>query len=188
MIKKAIKTVSIFLFLLLYIDNKSQIYSAKANATEVSFLSEAPLENIEAVNKGGIVVLNANGNQVQARITIMNFKFKNALMEEHFNENYMESDKYPNAFFKGRIIENVDYSRQGEQNVNVEGELEIHGVKKQVILPAKINIKGKEIEVYSKFKVKVADYNIKVPSLYVKNIAEEVDVTIKSTLEPFTKK
>jgi polyisoprenoid-binding protein YceI len=118
----------------------------------------------------------------------MNFKFKNALMEEHFNENYMESNKYPHAFFKGKIKEAIDYSKDTEIDVTLEGELEIHGVKKQAELPAKINIKGKEIGVFSKFKVKVADYNIKVPSLYVKNIAEEVVVTIKSTLEPFSKK
>lgn len=167
---------------------KPQIYSAKQNATEVYFLSEAPLENIEATNKGGVIVLNSTNNQVQARITIMNFKFKNALMEEHFNENYMESNKYPHAFFKGKIKDDVDYTKEAEKDVMLEGELEIHGVKKQVELPAKINIKNKEFEVFSKFKIKVADYNIKVPSLYVKNIAEEVVVTIKSTLEPFSKK
>lgn len=170
------------------IKTKSQIYSAKQNATEVGFYSDAPLEKIQATNKGGIIVLNSSDNQVQARITIMNFKFKNALMEEHFNENYMESNKYPYAFFKGKIKDTIDYSKEGEKNVWLVGEMEIHGVKKQVELPAKINIKAKEIDVFSKFKVKIADYNIKVPSLYVKNIAEEVEVTIKSTLEPFSKK
>lgn len=171
-----------------FLTAKSQVYSAKQNATEVHFLSEAPLENIEATNKGGVIVLNTTNNQVQARITIINFKFKNALMEEHFNENYMESNKYPHAFFKGKIKENIDYSKDGEHDITLEGEMEIHGVKKQVELPAKINIKGKEIGVFSKFKIKVADYNIKVPSLYVKNIAEEVMVTINSALEPFAKK
>lgn len=178
----------LFFVFCFFLTVKSQIYSAKQNATEVYFLSEAPLENIEAINKGGVIVLNSTNNQVQARITIMNFKFKNALMEEHFNENYMESNKYPHAFFKGKIKEAIDYSKDAEIDVTLEGELEIHGVKKQVELPAKINIKGKEIGVFSKFNVKVADYNIKVPSLYVKNIAEEVVVTIKSTLEPFSKK
>lgn len=177
-----------FIIFCFIISVKAQIYSAKQNATEVYFLSEAPLENIEATNKGGVIVLNSSNNQVQARITIMNFKFKNALMEEHFNENYMESNKYPHAFFKGKIKDDVDYTKEAEKDVTLEGELEIHGVKKQVDLPAKINIKNKEIEVFSKFKIKVADYNIKVPSLYVKNIAEEVVVTIKSTLEPFSKK
>ena len=90
----------IFLSLsLLFLNNiiNSQIYTAKEGSTNISFYSEAPLENIEAVNKGATIVLRASTNDLQLGISIQNFKFKNALMEEHFNENYLETEKYPKS-------------------------------------------------------------------------------------------
>ena len=159
------------------------------------------MENIEALNKGAIIVLNTNSNDLQIRVSVSNFKFKNALMEEHFNENYMETEKkgpkdasgavtYPNrnAIFKGKINEKIDYSKDGENKVTITGKMEIHGTPKDVTIDGTLTKSGNEINISSKFKIKVADYNIKVPSMYVKNIAEVVDVTINSTLEPFQKK
>lgn len=166
----------------------AQIYKAKEGGTEISFYSKAPLEDIEATNKGGIVVMNTASNDVQVRITMQNFKFKNALMEEHFNENYVESQKYPNAIFKGKINEKIDFSADGEHKVTVSGKMEIHGVTKEETYPGTISKKGNEITIHCKFKIKVAEYNIQVPSLYVKNIAEVVDVDVNSVLEPFQKK
>src|SRR6188508_115699 len=98
----------------------SQIYTAKAGATTITFFSEAPMENIEAVNKGASIVLRSTTGDIQIRVTMENFKFKNALMKEHFNENYIETEKkvevngtdtYPNRYaeFKGLINEPVDY-------------------------------------------------------------------------------
>lgn len=167
---------------------KAQIYTAKDGATNISFFSEAPLENIEAVNKGATIVFKTTTGDIQMSITIQNFKFKNALMEEHFNENYMESDKYPKAIFKGKINEPVDYTKEGEQKVTVTGKLEIHGVTREVTLNGSITKEGSGFKLASKTKIKVSDYNIKVPSMYVKNIAEVVDVTFNTTLEPFQKK
>jgi polyisoprenoid-binding protein YceI len=118
----------------------------------------------------------------------MNFKFKNALMEEHFNENYMETEKFPNSTFKGKINEPVDLTKDGETKVTVTGKMEIHGVTKDETYNGTITKSGNDIVIKTKFKIKLADYNIKVPSLYVKNIAEVVDVDVMSTLEPFQKK
>jgi len=180
---------------------KSQIFTAKDGATTVTFFSAAPLENIEAVNKGAIIVLNANSSDLQVRVTMQNFKFKNSLMEEHFNENYMETEKkgpkdatgavsYPNrnAVFKGKINEKIDYNVDGENKVTVTGKMDMHGVTKDLTLNGTLKKAGSEIVLYSKFEIKVADYNIKVPTMYVKNIAETVDVTINSSLEPYQKK
>lgn len=177
----------------------AQIYTAKSGSTFVSFYSEAPLENIEAQNKGAMIVLKASTNEIQIRVTIQNFKFKNALMEEHFNENYMETEKkvevngaatYPNRYseFKGKINETIDFTKDGENKVSASGKLSLHGVTKDVVLDGVLSKKGNELVLTCKFKVKVADYNIKVPSMYVKNIAEEVDVTFNAVLEPFQKK
>ena len=180
---------------------RAQIYKAKDGTTQISFFSKAPLEDIEAMNKGAIIVLNTTTNDIQIRVSIQNFKFKNSLMEEHFNENYMETDKkgpddangsatYPNrnAIFKGKINEKIDYSQDGEHKVTVTGKMELHGVTREVTLDGTVKKAGTEIAIATKFKIKVADYNIKVPSMYVKNIAEVVDVAVNSTLEPFQKK
>lgn len=174
----------------------SQIYTAKSGATSITFFSKAPLEDIEALNKGASIVLKSSTNEIQVRVTIQNFKFKNSLMEEHFNENYMETDKktetngavtYPNRYaeFKGKINESIDYTKDGENKVTIPGKMTIHGVTRDVTLDGTLTRKGNELLINSKFQVKVADYNIKVPSMYVKNIAEVVDVTINSTLEPY---
>jgi len=167
---------------------KAQIYTAKDGATSITFFSEAPLENIEAVNKGATIVFKSTTSDIQVSITIQNFKFKNALMEEHFNENYMESEKYPKAIFKGKINEPIDYTKEGENKVTVSGKLEMHGVTKDVTLNGTFTKVGEDFKLSCKTKIKVSDYNIKVPSMYVKNIAEVVDVTFNTTLEPYKKK
>jgi polyisoprenoid-binding protein YceI len=172
----------------LSISLNAQIFKVKDNGSNISFFSKSPLEDIEAHNKSSIQVLNTTTNDYQMRLTIIGFKFKNALMEEHFNENYMESTKFPNAVFKGKINEKVDYTATTEQNVTITGKMEIHGVTKDVTISGTIKKVGEDIVIHSTFKIKVAEYGIKVPSLYVKNIAEVVDVTIDSSLEPFQKK
>ncbi len=173
---------------LLTVNASAQLYKAKDNATEISFFSKSPLEDITAINKGAVIFLKTTTADVQVQINILKFKFKNALMEEHFNENYMESQKFPSAIFKGKVNEPVDYTKDGETKVTVTGKMEIHGVTKDVTMEGTITKKGNDIILNTKFKVKVADYDIKVPSLYVKNIAEVVDVTVSSTMEPFVKK
>jgi hypothetical protein len=194
------KLLSVLFLLPVFIFGQASIYTAKSGATQISFFSEAPLENIEAVNKGAIIVLKTSSNEIQVRVTMQNFKFKNSLMEEHFNENYMETEKkvtdekgtttFPNRYaeFKGKINEPIDYTKEGENKVTVTGKMTMHGVTKDVTIDGTLNKKGTELMLNSKFKVKVTDYNIKVPSMYVKNIAEVVDVTINSTLEPLQKK
>ncbi len=165
-----------------------QIFKAKDGTTLINFYSKSPLEDIEANNKNAVIVLNSATGDIQVRITIQSFKFKNGLMEEHFNENYLESTKYPNCVFKGKINEKIDYSKDGQNKVTVSGKMELHGVTKDVELAGLLIKKGNEINIDSKFKLKIADYGIKVPTLYVKNIAEIVDISVVSTLEPFIKK
>jgi polyisoprenoid-binding protein YceI len=183
--KKILSVLAVCSFTLLA---NAQIFKVKDNGTSVSFYSKSPLEDIEAHNKSSVQVLNTTTNDYQVRLTIIGFKFKNELMEEHFNENYMESTKFPHAVFKGKINEKVDYESSSSQNVTITGKMEIHGVVKDVTIAGTIKKSGNDLVIHSEFKIKVAEYGIKVPSLYVKNIAEIVDVTIDSTLEPFQKK
>jgi polyisoprenoid-binding protein YceI len=176
------------LFIISFTGFKAQIYTAKDGATTISFFSKAPLEDIEAVNKGATIVFKSTTGELQLSISIQNFKFKNALMEEHFNENYMETDKYPKCIFKGKINEPIDYTKDGENKVTVTGKMEIHGITKQVTLSGLLTKEGNDFKLSCKTTIHVTDYDIKVPSMYVKNIAETVDVTFNTTLEPFQKK
>lgn len=163
-----------------------QIYMAKT--CDVTFFSASPIENIEAINKNSKPILNTTSGAIQIRIGISAFVFDKPLMQEHFNENYMESEKFPDAFFKGKINETIDYTKDGEYKVTATGKLTIHGVEKERTLEGVIIVKGEVIRLTSKFKIHIADHGIKVPSLYIQNIAEDVDVKLDAILEPYKKK
>lgn len=162
------------------------IYTAVSS--EIHFFSAAPLENIEATNKDAKSLLNTETKEVAVIIGIRQFKFEKPLMEEHFNENYMESDKFKTADFKGKINEQIDFSKNGEYDVTVTGKLTIHGVTQDRTIPGKITVNGKSIKVYSKFPVALKDHNIKIPTAVIKNIAESVDVTVNISYEPKSSK
>jgi polyisoprenoid-binding protein YceI len=165
--------------------SQSQVFADKAAKTH--FLSKSSIEDIEATNKTSVVVMDATNGNVQSQVQIKAFKFSSSFMEEHFNENYMESEKYPFSTFKGKLNEKVDVSKDGEYKVTCTGKLEMHGVTQEVTLPGTLKVKGGEVTLTSNFKVKLADYKIKVPSLYVKNIAEEIDVDVTAILKPLKK-
>lgn len=155
-----------------------------STSSEISFFSEAPLENIQAVNKDAKSLINTSNNEIAVIIGIRSFKFEKALMEEHFNENYMESDKYKTAVFKGKINEAIDFSKDGTYNVSATGNLNIHGIDQERTLKGTITIKGNMTVLNSKFKVALKDHKIKIPKAVVSNIAEVVDVTVTINYEP----
>lgn len=164
----------------------AQIYLA--NNCVITFFSESPLENIEAINKAAKPILNTSTNDIQIKIAMNAFVFEKPLMQEHFNENYAESEKYPYAIFKGKINEKVDWVKDGEYKVTVTGTLSLHGVDKERTLEGIVTVKGTQITISTKFNIHIADHKVEVPSLYVKNIAEDVEVKLNATLEPFKKK
>lgn len=150
---------------------------------KIHFFSEAPLENIEADAKEFVAVLNPVNRKFAFSVLITKFKFEKSLMQEHFNENYMESEKYPKGTFSGTINENVDLLKDSTYNVTVTGKLNIHGVEKERTMDATVKVKGGKMDISSKFKVKLADHNIEIPSMVVKNIAEVIDVDITATMK-----
>ena len=105
-------------------------------------------------------------------------------MQEHFNENYLESSKYPFAEFNGIIKEQVDLTKDGTYPVTVQGDLKIHGVTKNYIAKAELNVKGGKISANSTFPVKLVDHEIKIPKLVIKNIAEVVQVSVAANYKP----
>lgn len=152
------------------------------SAGEVSFFSDTPLETIEAINKKTGAIINASSKEIAVQMKIADFIFPNKLMQEHFNENYLESEKYPNAVFKGKIKEQVELTVPGTYPVTAEGNLTIHGVTKPVLVVGSIVSSGNELTLNFKFQVKPEEYQIEVPSLVVTKIAELIDVSGKMTL------
>jgi hypothetical protein len=148
----------------------------------VRFFSAAPLENIEAFNKDAKIAVDFEKMTFSVRIPIKSFVFEKELMQEHFNENYMESDKFPNATFKGTLTGEINPKKDGIYQLQAKGEAEIHGVKKEYAIPLKATVKGGVIETEALFMVKLADHKIDIPTVVFKKIAEEVEVTVKSKL------
>ena len=152
----------------------------------IHFLSEAPLEKIEASNGTAYVVFDAGTGQMEWAVLIKGFKFEKALMQEHFNENYMESNKYPKAIFKGTItnMSAVNLAKDGTYNVEASGDLTIHGVTKPIRAPGRIMVKEGAVTAESSFNITIADYKIEVPKVVRDNIAKTVLVSVSAPLQP----
>jgi hypothetical protein len=152
---------------------------------KISFFSKTDVEDISAVNNQVVSVLTPKTASIAFSVLINGFLFKKALMQEHFNENYMESAKYPKASFKGTItdITKVDFTKDGSYNVTVTGDLTMHNVTNKITVPAVILVKGKTISANTSFKVKLDDYKIAVPKLVENNISKTIDLKVDCNYE-----
>ncbi len=152
----------------------------------ISFFSKATLENIKADNNQVLSVLDAQTGLIQFSALNNAFHFPKALMEEHFNADYMESAKYPKSTFAGKIddLSKVNFTKDGTYAVTVSGDLNIHGVKKAVTAPATITIKGGKPSATSTFNVLVADYNISIPKMFQDNISKTIQIKVSCNYEP----
>ncbi|MBC8035134.1 MAG: YceI family protein [Chitinophagaceae bacterium] len=150
----------------------------------VSFYSKALFENIEAHNKTAICVVDMTGGKIEFSVPIKGFQFENSLMQEHFNENYLESDKYPKAAFKGTIpsVGNVNLSKDGVYKVPMSGTLIMHGVSNPVTTEAVFTVKEGVASASAEFIIKPEDYNIKIPALVRDKVAKSVRVVVEIPL------
>lgn len=178
---------SIFLGLLLVESLSLNAQMWKTSESTVQFFSEAPLENIEAVNEKSIGLYNESNQQVAFVIPIRGFKFEKELMEEHFNENYLESEKYKNGSFKGNLDQKINTKKDGEYEASATGTLTIHGVEQKRTIRGTLVVKDGKIFMKTKFQVKLADHDIEIPKVVFQNIAEVIDVTCDFTFAPKTK-
>ncbi|WP_158308612.1 YceI family protein [Christiangramia forsetii] len=146
----------------------------------ISFFSSAPVEDIEAISKSGISVLNSKNGSVSFKVKVRSFEFEKGLMQEHFNENYMESEEYPDASLKGNFVEMIDFNDTEVQKLMLRGTLNIHGVSKEREIPVMLRVsKDKEtIMLKSEFDVLCKDHKIKIPKLLWENIAEVIMVNV----------
>jgi len=170
------------LLILLLFSNRSLAQKYKSVSSSVHFFSDAPMEDIEATNLDGQSAIDLSSGEIVFSIPIKSFEFEKSLMQEHFNENYLESDKYPTATFKG-IISGFQEEGSGWQKARSEGTLNIHGVSNGLTVDGEIKIQEGSIEIKSKFPITLEDYKIKIPKVVFYNIAEVVEVTITFAYE-----
>jgi polyisoprenoid-binding protein YceI len=142
--------------------------------SSIEFYSYALLEDIQAVNTESIGAIDKESGEFIIKIPVSAFEFPNKLMQKHFNDSYLETDKYPECIFKGII-----------DNDMASGEITLHGVTKKIQLPIIITEDGDKIKINTEFKIALKDHNIKIPRLLFQNIAEEIEVKVSSIFTKF---
>lgn len=151
----------------------------------VKFTSDAPLELISAKSNGLQGAINTVDRSFVFRAPMKTFEgFNSALQQTHFNENYLETAKFPYTVFEGKIIEDIDLLTPGTTNVRGKGSFTCHGIKQERIIKCKIKVSADKIEISSEFTVLLADHNIKIPSVVSQKIAEEITVQLEVELIP----
>ncbi len=148
------------------------------------FFSHTTLEDIEAHSHQAVAILIPAKGSLAIEVSMLSFEFPKALMQEHFNENYMESAKYPKSKFLGSItnLSSIDFTKNGTYNATVEGTMTIHNVSQKIKAEGTIEVKDGKITLKSKFKVAPKDYNIVVESRFSNNIASSIEVNVDLTL------
>jgi len=181
------KTLTILIFAMIFSTGLfgQDIYFTKTGT--IIFDSSTPLETIHAENKQVTSFLKTSDGELNFAALIKSFKFPNALMEEHFNENFIESSQFPKAVFKGKILNwsEINLSKEEEQSADIEGELTLHGVTRRITAKAKLHRQNGKISGSSEFVVSAEDFNIKIPALVRDKIAKVVNVTVDVTYEPY---
>ncbi|MGN6164887.1 MAG: YceI family protein [Flavisolibacter sp.] len=153
---------------------------------KIEFSSRASMEDIDAKNKTVAAILDTKTGALQFSVLMKGFEFPKALMQEHFNENYVESDKYPKAEFKGSVTNNanIDYTKDGTYTAQVSGQLTIHGVTKNINTTGSFKVDNGKIDANAVFNVLVSDYKIKIPSIVKDKVSNTIKVTVDCRLEP----
>lgn len=145
----------------------------------VKFTSDAPLEFIQASSDALAGVLNLDDLSFSFTVPMVSFQgFNSALQRTHFNENYMESEKYQHSTFQGKIIEEIDLTSPGSYQIRAKGNLNVHGIENDRIIRCTIQVEAGRINVKSRFPVHLEEHKIKIPSIVQQKIAEVIDVSL----------
>lgn len=163
-----------------------QKYFTKAGNINFDATSASSPERIEGVNRTVTCVLDTKSGNMQFAVLMKGFEFERALMEEHFNENYVESEKFPKAEFKGVIANNdkVSYAKDGTYTITVKGKLTMHGETKDVETEGKLTIQGGKISAIAGFNVLLSDFKISIPGLVADKVSKTAKINVNCSLEP----
>lgn len=156
---------------------------------KITFYSKTPVEEFDAVNATSLSIIDTKTGSIEMSSLIKAFEFKKDLMQQHFNENYMESDKFPKAVFKGTIsnISEINFTKPGTYKAGVDGKLTMHGVTRDITCDAIFIVSAAGVMAKSEFIVLLDDYNIKVPGVVKNQISQQIKVEIDNTYKPYTK-
>ena len=151
----------------------------------ISFFSKTSLEDIEAHTQTAASVMDKKTGGVEFSVLIKSFSFEKALMQEHFNENYLESDKFPKSVFKGFIndLSKIDFSQEGKYTVTVTGQLTLHGETKTVTTPATFTVQKESMIAVAEFSIELDDYKIRIPALVKDKISKTVKIAVNLKYE-----
>lgn len=171
----------VLIFAFLVLANAASAQKLIAKTGHIWFYSYTPMEVIEAHNRQTVSILDISTGDIVINLLNKSFEFKVALMQEHFNENYMETTKFPKSAFKGKVtnLDKIDFKKNGSYTAEVTGDLTIHGVTKNVSTTGTIEVANGSITAKAKFKVIPKDYEIKIPQLVENKIAKEMDITVE---------
>lgn len=150
----------------------------------IGFFSKTPLEDIKAENQQVYAAIDVAKKNLAFTCLVKGFLFRKELMQEHFNENYVESDKYPKASFVGNYTGDVNVSKDGTYPVQVKGQLTLHGVTKAIDIPATLKVAGNKVTGTSHFQLVPGDFNIQIPALVREKIAKQIDVRVLVECNP----
>lgn len=157
----------------------------KTGDAKINFRSDAPLELIRASSNSLLGLLDTAKKNFSFRVPISSFEgFNSRTQREHFNENYMQTEQYPEASFKGKIIEDIDLSKDGTYIVRAKGMLNIHGVEKERIIKTELTIRNGSINLKSNFTVLLSDHDIPIPKVVYQKLANEIQVEVTANLQP----
>lgn len=165
-----------------HINAYSQLYTTRTGFT--GFYSKTAMEDIKAENNQVFAVIDAGKKNVAFALLLKGFVFTKELMQEHFNENYVESDKYPKATFNGAYTGDVTPGKDGVYKVMVKGNLSLHNTTKSIETPATLEVKGGKLLGEATFKLRPEDFNITIPSLVRDKIDKEMMVKVKIDCAP----
>ena len=173
----------ILLLAMLTIFQLSEAQKLITKTGHIEFYSKTPLEEVEAHNRQVVSTLDPSTGEMAFMMLIKSFEFKKALMQEHFNENYIESDKYPKASFKGKItnLDKINFKKDGVYNAEVSGDMTIHNVTKPMSAKGTLEVKGGTVIANSKFFTVPHDWDIEIPSVVEDKIAKQIEVTVEAT-------
>jgi polyisoprenoid-binding protein YceI len=176
----------LFISAILVTSSYGQKYFTKSGKVNFDATSPGSPEKIEGINKTVTCVVDSKTGNMQFAVLMKGFEFERALMEEHFNENYIESDKFPRAEFKGAISNNdkVNYSKDGSYPVTVKGKLTMHGEIRDVETTGKITVQGGKVAAAADFTVQLSDYKISIPGLVADKVSKTAKISVVCSLEP----
>ena len=181
--KKFVYHISLILLFPLSLFSQDKYYTKSG---KITFYSATAMEHIEAINKTVTSVIDTKTGDVQFAVLMKGFEFRKALMQEDFNDTYVESSKYPRSTFKGKIANNeaINYSVNGTYPATATGVLLLHGVSREITAPGSITVANGKIILNAEFHILLTDYKIAIPALVSDKISKSIKITVQCAMDP----